>query len=535
MRQARDRWIAAAALTVLVVLAGIVVYLVLDAQRAGIETREEQRNDQVKQLADSMEARIAPIYSSLNGTYGAPGAWHMTPRDPDDANKLAPTNPQATTGSILVDHDGVIVNGSLLRDPGSIGTKLMRGGLQRTLDGEPTLLDVSPGLTTTGPVISLAVPVHAADGSLAGAYIIEVEASATSAFNKEVAALKAGRTGTFSYLDDNGIVAASSDEPSIGRESDLPAEARTPGFHRLSGKVTAAANVTSAHWRLVFEQSKSEFEGDVTGPIRKALLLLLLVAALAGTVSVVALLRRLRAAREEQRRLAEISAAQEELTSIVSHELRTPVAGLLGFLQTTLDHWDEMTLDERRRAVERAEQNAMRLQQLTTEVLDATALDIAGPRLSPISVDLREVIGDSVETTRDANPGRTIELLAPADPVIVDADPARIRQVVTNLLDNAMKSSPPDAPVHVTVAVDGTSTTVSVRDFGSGIAVEDRHRIFDKYMRGRIGATRGTGLGLYVAREIVDASGGQIWIDEPEGAGASIAFSLPTAGDGGGG
>ena len=535
MRQARDRWIAASALAVLIVLAATVVLLVLDAQRAGIETREDLRRDQVKQLAAGMEARVQEAYSALTSIYGAPGAWTMKLRDPADAQKLAPTNPQATTGSMLVDRDGIVVNGSLLRDPSTIGTKLTRRGLQRALEGEPSMLDVGPGLTTTGPVISVATPVHAADGSLAGAHVIEVEASATSAFNKEVVALKAGRTGTFSYLDPRGTVVASSDPARIGHRSDVPRSAREPGFHRIPGQVTAAANVPAANWRLLFVQSKSEFEGDVTRPVRAALVLILLVAALAGTVSVVSLLRRLRAAREEQRRLAEISAAQEEFTSIVSHELRTPVAGLLGFLQTTLDHWEEMTVEERRRAVERAEQNAMRLQQLTTEVLDATAMETGGPRLQPTALDLRDIIGDSVETTRDANPGRTIELRAPATPVNIHADAARIRQVVTNLLDNALKSSPPDSAVHVNVDVDGTSTTVSVRDFGSGIAVEDRERIFDKYMRGRIGATRGTGLGLYVAREIIDASGGRIWIDEPDGPGAAIAFSLPIAGDGGGG
>jgi signal transduction histidine kinase len=534
MRQTRDRWIAAGALGVLVVLAVAVVLFVLDAQRAGIETREDLRRDQVKQLANSMETRIQQAYGQLAGIYGAPGHFRMVPGDPQDREKLAPLVPTADTGSLLVDRNGVIVNAVLLRDPSSLGKKLVRGGLERALEGEAVILDIEPGLTTTDKVISLALPLHAADGTLSGALVYESPASPASAFNQEVAALKAGRTGKFSYLDQRGTVAASSDETSIGQRFPLPAEATKPGFHRIDSKVTAAADVPAAGWRLVFVQSKSEFEGDVTRPVRNAIVLLLLVATIAGTVSVVSLLRRLRAAREEQRRLAEVSAAQEEFTSIVSHELRTPVAGLLGFLQTTLDHWEEMTVDERRRAVERAEQNAVRLQQLTTEVLDATAMDTVGPRLIPTTVDLRDVIGDSVETTRDANPGRTIELRAPADEVIVDADPARIRQVVTNLLDNAVKSSPPDSPVHVIVDVDGTNTTVSVRDFGSGIAFEDRERIFDKYMRGRIGATRGTGLGLYVAREIVDASGGKIWVDDPDGPGAAIAFSLPIAGDGGG-
>jgi signal transduction histidine kinase len=531
VRQTRDRWIAAAALAVLLVLAGFVVFLVLDAQRAGIETREDLRRDQVKQLANSMEARISQIDGQLATIYGAPGRWHMTPRDPEDAQKLVPTDPQASAGAFLVDRTGVIVNGALLRDPSDIGKKFSRGGMERAFEGELSILDVTPGLTTTRPVISVAVPVHAVDGSLAGAYVIEVEASATSAFNKEVAALKAGRTGTFSYIDDNGVVAASSDEASIGKKLPLPRSVTADGFHRIGGKVVTSTAVPSAHWRLVFSQSRSEFEGDVTRPIRAALVLVLLVAAIAGTVSVIALLRRLRAAREEQRRLAEISAAQEEFTSIVSHELRTPVAGLVGFLQTTLDHWEEMTVDERRRAVERAEQNALRLQQLTTEVLDATAIETAGPRLHPMSVDLSSLVDEVIGVSRDANPDRAFELDSPDDPVNVRVDPARIRQVLTNLLDNAVKSSPQDAPVDVTVRRDGTIATVTVRDYGTGIAVEDRERMFDKYIRGRVGATRGTGLGLYIAREIVDASGGRIWIDEPDGPGASITFSLPLESD----
>lgn len=532
MRQSRDRWIAAAALLVLVSLAAAVVLLVLDAQRAGIDTREDLRRDQVKQLANGMEARIQQVYSQLAGIYGDPGHFRMVPGDPEDDKKLEPLDPSSNSGALLVDRNGVIVNAVLLRDRSWIGKRLVRRGLDRSLAGEPAILDVAPGLTTTGPVISVSIPLHASDGSLAGAFVFESPASATSAFNKEVSALKAGKTGTFSYVDDAGVVAASSDEASIGKKLDLPSAAMTPGIHRTGGKVTAVADVPSARWRLIFSQSKAEFEGDVTRPVRAALVLILLVAAVAGTVSVVSLLRRLRTAREEQRRLAEISAAQEEFTSIVSHELRTPVAGLLGFLQTTIDHWDEMSSDERRRAVERAEQNALRLQQLTSEVLDATALETAGPRLHTAHVDLRAVVNEAVDVTRDANPGRTIDLNAPGDPIPVDIDAARIRQVVNNLLDNALKSSPLDAPVDVTITVDDDEVSVTVRDFGSGIASEDRERMFEKYIRGRVGATRGSGLGLYIAREIVDASGGRIWIDEPEGPGAAIVFCLPLDGDG---
>jgi signal transduction histidine kinase len=523
---ARDRWVAAAAIAVLVVLAVAIVGLVLDAQRAGIDTREELRVEQVRQLANSMDTRVQQSYSGLATAVGLPGAWTMLPADPTDAAKLEPASPQATTGSLLVDRRGVLVNGSLLRDPSLVGTRYDRDGIDLVLDGEPTILAVGPGLTTTQPVLGVAVPVHAADGDLAGAYVFEVEATATSSFSQEVAQLRAGDTGTFSYVDENGMVAASSAEASLARKIDVGADGLRSGFHRLGSKVTATAEVPSARWRLVFQQSTDEFEGDLTGPVRSALLLLLLVAVVGGGVSIVALLRRLRAAREEQRRLAEISAAREEFTSVVSHELRTPVAGLLGFLQTTVDHWDEMHDDERRRAVGRAQQNAERLQHLTAEVLDTTTLESGQAQFRTEPLDLREAVTQAVETARDANAGRALELAVPGEPVPVEADPARIRQVVTNLLDNALKSSALDAPVTVTVEA-GDVATVTVRDHGAGIEPDERDRVFEKFTRGRTGMTRGSGLGLYLAREIVDAHGGRIWVDETDGPGATVRFSLP--------
>jgi signal transduction histidine kinase len=520
--------VAAAALVVLLVLAAAVTGLVLDAQRAGIDTRQALRLEEVQIQGGAIDARIQQAYTGIGATASAPGAFHLTPGDPDDAAKLAPFTPQATTGIVLTDLQGVIVNGSLLRDPASIGRRYEREGMTQARRGEPTILGVGPGLTTTEPVIGIAVPVHAADGALAGVYIYESEVSPDSPFSQEVAQLRAGKTGIFSYIDATAMVTASSDESTLGKRIPLPKEALTVGFHRIGGTVTAVSDVPSARWRLVFQQSKSEFQGDLTGPVRTALLLLLLAGVVAGLVSVVALLRRLRTAREEQRRLAEISAEREEFTSIVSHELRTPVAGLLGFLQTTVDHWAEMSEDERLRAILRAQQNAERLQHLTTDVLETTTIESGQAQYDPVPGDLREVVGEAVQTTRDANAGREIELSEPEGAVPVLMDAPRLRQVVTNLLENAMKSSPPGAPVAVTVAIDGDNAYVTVRDHGTGVALDDRERIFQKYTRGRSGLTRGSGLGLFVAKEIVAAHGGSIWVADAEGPGAMLVFSLPT-------
>jgi signal transduction histidine kinase len=211
----------------------------------------------------------------------------------------------------------------------------------------------------------------------------------------------------------------------------------------------------------------------------------------------------------------------------VSHELRTPVAGLLGFLQTTVDHWDEMSDDDRLRAVGRAQQNAERLQHLTAEVLDTASIEAGQVRLRTELIDLRSAVTLAVEMARDANAGRDIRLAVPEEPVLVDVDPARLLQVVTNLLDNAVKSSPFGAPIDVTVRTDGTEATVSVRDHGSGVGLDDRERIFEKFTRGRSGLTRGSGLGLYLSREIIDAHGGRIWVGDTDGPGATVLFSLP--------
>src|SRR5205814_7614347 len=119
----------------------------------------------------------------------------------------------------------------------------------------------------------------------------------------------------------------------------------------------------------------SEFEGGLTGPLRSALLLLAVAAVIGGGLLFFFLLRRLRAAREEQRRLAEINAVREEFMSIVSHELRTPVTGLLGFLQTTLDHWEAMSDTDRPNALARGVTNARRLHALTRDVLDTASIE----------------------------------------------------------------------------------------------------------------------------------------------------------------
>ena len=135
MSRVRDRIVAIGAFLVLVALASAVVALVLDAQRSGIETREDFRLEQVQTEAARMDTRVQQAFASFTSVYGSAGAFTMQPNDPADAARITPQDPEATSGVVLVDVDGTIVNGSLLRDPDVIGSRLERRGLDAVLAG----------------------------------------------------------------------------------------------------------------------------------------------------------------------------------------------------------------------------------------------------------------------------------------------------------------------------------------------------------------------------------------------------------------
>lgn len=517
------------AVIVLAALGGTVAALVLVAQERGISTREDLRLEQVKSEADSMESLLQAALASQITISGAPGAWKLTPGDPADAKLLAPTSTVSKTGNVLVDRNGTIINGSLLRKGFPIGTTLEREGLDAVLAGKVGILPIGKGITTTFPSILIAVPVRNAAGELAGARLNESDVSPDGVFNFFIDKVPSGTTIELSYVDGNGRVITSNNHARLAMLLDEPVvKGFKPGFHRAGGKVAAIASVPTAGWSLVFLQHTDEFQGDLTGPLQGALLLFLATVGMIGVFTVVALLRRLQASREEQVRLREIGDAREEFTSIVSHELRTPVAGLLGFLQTTIDHWDAMNDPERRRTIGRAFANARSLQTLTSDVLDSASIEARTLTYRFASFDICSCVNDAIETLKDASPDRTITFAKPTDAVLVRADALRISQVLGNLLDNAVKSSAPDAPIDVEVSADGRFATVSVRDRGPGIAAEERDRIFEKFTRGRAGVGRGTGLGLYVSRHIVEAHGGEIDAESVPGeAGARLRFTLP--------
>jgi two-component system, OmpR family, sensor kinase len=212
-----------------------------------------------------------------------------------------------------------------------------------------------------------------------------------------------------------------------------------------------------------------------------------------------------------------------------SHELRTPLASIRGYAElfrmgATRDE------AETRTAMRRIEDESKRMGVLVEDLLTLARLDEA-PELSRAPVDLTVLARDAVEDAHAIAPDRSIALDA-AEPAVVSGDSHRLRQVLANLLRNALVHTPPGTPIQVSVAQDEQAVTVSVRDHGPGLPDGAPERLFDRFWRAEGGRERGkagAGLGLSIVGTVVDAHGGGVSAENAEGGGALFTVVLPKA------
>ena len=230
------------------------------------------------------------------------------------------------------------------------------------------------------------------------------------------------------------------------------------------------------------------------------------------------------------RQLEEIKA---DFIATASHELRTPLAAVYGAAQTLLRH--DFALDEvgRDRFVSLIADESERLGRIVNEILLANQLDSGRLDLEVEPFDAAELVERVVEATRAyAPPTVTIDVNVATDVPRVDADIDKTRQVLVNLVENAMKYSPDGGRVEVGVEARDEVVRFFVRDEGLGIAPEDQDRIFEKFYRAdpqMIRGVGGTGLGLYICKELVARMGGHIWAEANEEAGSTFLFELQAA------
>jgi signal transduction histidine kinase len=230
-----------------------------------------------------------------------------------------------------------------------------------------------------------------------------------------------------------------------------------------------------------------------------------------------------------ERRLDE---EKSDFIATISHELRTPMSAVYGAAETLRLRNDQLTAEQRQQLIEMIAAQATRLSQIVAEVLLTSRLERDDMALEREPVDVVQLADFVVQTMRQQlEPPSSLDLEVAADRVRASGDADRIQQVLVNLVDNANKHGGP-GPIVVRVESSNGAVRVSVSDRGPGIAHADQQRIFEKFYRAGPPLTReagGTGLGLYISRELVRRMGGRLSVESEPGAGATFVFVLPRA------
>ncbi|HZU78267.1 MAG TPA: HAMP domain-containing sensor histidine kinase, partial [Dehalococcoidia bacterium] len=223
-------------------------------------------------------------------------------------------------------------------------------------------------------------------------------------------------------------------------------------------------------------------------------------------------------------------AIRQRFLAVASHELRTPLTALKGQLQLVRRRLARgvpaEALDTSLRVADR---QLDRLTRLVDELLDVSRLGEGRVSVAREAVDVAALLRHIVEQQRDVAPERPISLELDALPPRIDADPFRLEQALANLIANAAKYSPPEAPIVVRAGIADGSLQISVLDEGIGVPAEEREAIFESFHRAANvdRAVTGFGLGLYIARELVRLHGGTLYVEaRPEG-GSIFTVTLP--------
>ncbi|HMI21952.1 MAG TPA: ATP-binding protein [Gaiellaceae bacterium] len=230
---------------------------------------------------------------------------------------------------------------------------------------------------------------------------------------------------------------------------------------------------------------------------------------------------------EELRRL---SALRADFVSLVSHELRAPMASVVGSAQTLRQRWRELNPDQRESFLALISSETERLAALVADVLDTSRIDAGTFTYRFADVDLGALVRDSVAGMSLAQEKVTMVADVHGELPSVRGDRDRLQQVLTNLLDNALKFSPAGEEVRVSAFQQDSRVRIEVSDRGPGVPPDQQRVIFEKFGRGNTAGspgTPGTGLGLYIARSIAEAHGGVLEVSSGPDAGATFTLSLP--------
>ncbi|QXC61902.1 PAS domain-containing sensor histidine kinase [Aquihabitans sp. G128] len=219
------------------------------------------------------------------------------------------------------------------------------------------------------------------------------------------------------------------------------------------------------------------------------------------------------------------------VVAAVGHELRSPLTSIRGYTSLLLNRWEKIGDADKQLMLGQINHDAERVTRLINELLDISRLETGRLTLTPRWVSLPELAQSVVTSIRATSPDLEAEVAVGADVPEVPADSDKIEQVLTNLVENAVKYGSPKGLRIEAELVAGSpgAVAVTVRDAGEGIAPEDLPRVFDRWFQREHGRPNGTGLGLWISRGLVEAHGGQLTVASPPGEGAAFTFTLPLA------
>jgi len=226
---------------------------------------------------------------------------------------------------------------------------------------------------------------------------------------------------------------------------------------------------------------------------------------------------------------------RDEFLSVAAHELKTPMTSLRGYAQLLgreFERGDAPNPDRARRAALTIQVQADKLARLVSQLLDISRIQSGKLALERKPTDISHLVRDVIETARTQLKEHTLVARLPTE-LVLEIDPLRIEQVVTNLIDNAIKYSPDGGQIDVTLAAEHGQVHFTVRDRGLGVPLEHRAHIFDRFYQAHAGGSltsmAGMGLGLYISRQIVELHGGTIEAEFPEDRGTRFIVNLPAS------
>ncbi len=521
----RTLLIFSAVIAVLLGGLGVALQASRERSRHELDERLDERTTIAAALVEStLKQSIQTQTADAAERFGGPTVTAHAMRDATDA--------MPGSRIVVTDAHGVVLGG-YPAGTAAIGRSLIRSSpaIRAVAAGQVSALDVS---RSGAPVVSLVIGFSTAYGRRISR--VTFPAGLMQAFLNSYLTRVANLAGDRAFVSDSQgtIIARTGD-------GDLP-----QGKGRVGDDVVSVARIAGTDWNLGLAVTAKRLYAPISGPTRWLPWILFAAFAAAAAFALVLLRRLQRGAQQLQDTNLALAARTEEalaaaqtksdFLATMSHELRTPLNGIIGFAELMHDGRVGPVSDTHKEYLGDILTSSEHLRRLIDDVLDLSKIEAGKIDLRPEPVDLGRLVAETCDVMASVAARKRITLRRDIDPRIgvVEADPAKLRQVLFNYLSNALKFTPEGGHVLVCVEpADHDRFVMSVEDDGPGIPAADRERLWEAFEQGDSGSSRrygGSGLGLSLTRRLVEAVGGEVGVDSstPGGARFWAAFPLIT-------